>query len=173
MVASALWMPWHRKIYGVVARLFDAKQKLADGAFLASLIADVNPDDLIAKGKQRLRRVPAKNITHELLKSNKSSVAESRRLSEPCEVGDIDFFISHSWSDPPEAKFQVLEQVRKSFELEHGRAPYFWLDKLCVDQTSEDTIKDDLQCLPVFLMACNQMLVVAGETYPQRLWCAW
>ena len=103
-----------------------------------------------------------------------AGVAKFYDLSRPVAPKEqIDFFISHSWSDPPEAKFQVLEQVRKSFEKEHGRAPYFWLDKLCVDQTSEDTIKDDLQCLPVFLMACNQMLVVAGETYPQRLWCAW
>lgn len=166
-------MPFHREVYGVVARLFDAKERLADGAFLASLIANADPKDLIAKGKQRLRRVSARHITRDLLKSNQCSAAEARQLSEPCEVGEIDFFMSHSWSDLPDPKFEVVDQVRKSFEQEHGRAPYLWLDKVCVDQTSEDTIKDDLECLPVFLMACNQMLVVAGPSYPKRLWCVW
>ena len=29
----------------------------------------------------------------------------------------------------------------------------------------------DLTCLPVFLSGCNQLLVIAGETYTYRLWC--
>ena len=27
--------------------------------------------------------------------------------------------------------------------------------------------------MPVNVMACKQMLVLCGETYPSRLWCAW
>lgn len=34
-----------------------------------------------------------------------------------------------------------------------------WLDKLCIDQQN---IADDLQCLPVFLMACKKLLILAG-----------
>ena len=43
-------------------------------------------------------------------------------------------------------------------------------DKVCIDQNN---IRDGLKVLPVNVMACNKMLVLCGETYVQRLWCAW
>ena len=50
----------------------------------------------------------------------------------------------------------------------YGRSPYLWLDKACLDQTN---ISQSLACLPVFLAGCKTLLVVAGPTYTQRLWC--
>merc|ERR1712190_280437 len=44
----------------------------------------------------------------------------------------------------------------------------FWLDKICIDQTN---IKSDLACLPIFLGACNRLLILNGPTYSSRLWC--
>ena len=38
----------------------------------------------------------------------------------------------------------------------------------CIDQTA---ISASLACLPVFLAGCNKLLVVAGPTYTERLWC--
>jgi len=52
----------------------------------------------------------------------------------------------------------------------HGRFPTFWLDKCCVDQKN---IGDSLKVLPVFVMASKKMLVLAGPSYPTRLWCVW
>ncbi len=46
--------------------------------------------------------------------------------------------------------------------------PQLWLDKACIDQTA---IESDLQCLPVFLAGCDTLLILAGKTYTQRLWC--
>jgi len=37
-----------------------------------------------------------------------------------------------------------------------------------VDQRAIDL---DLQCLPVFLKACDRMVVLCGPTYLSRLWC--
>ena len=42
------------------------------------------------------------------------------------------------------------------------------LDKACIDQNDVDS---DLRCLPVFLAGCNSLLILAGETYSERLWC--
>ena len=39
----------------------------------------------------------------------------------------------------------------------------------CIDQTN---ITKSLACLPIFLAGCRQLLVLAGPTYPTRLWCA-
>ena len=58
------------------------------------------------------------------------------------QVGDIDFFISHSWSDSPELKVKALKQVADEFRKENGRDAWVWLDKLCINQTD---IANDLQ----------------------------
>ena len=41
-------------------------------------------------------------------------------------------------------------------------------DKACIDQTN---INSDLRCLPIFLSGCRSLVVLAGPTYSQRLWC--
>ena len=33
------------------------------------------------------------------------------------------------------------------------------------------SIQADLQCLPIFLAACNRLLIISGPTYTFRLWC--
>ena len=38
----------------------------------------------------------------------------------------------------------------------------------CIDQ---ERIEESLAVLPVFLSGCKELLVVAGPSYTQRLWC--
>ena len=77
--------------------------------------------------------------------------------------------MSHSWRDNGEWKWAALTVWCDEFEAIHGRPPRLWLDKLCIDQTN---ISADLQCLPVFLSGCNELLVLSGSSYTSRLWCA-
>ena len=48
--------------------------------------------------------------------------------------------------------------------------PMSRLAQVCIHQSR---IGDGLKALPVNVMACNQMLVLCGPTYPRRLWCVW
>ena len=48
---------FNHHIFGMMAKLFENEQRLKDGAFLAALIADVDPAELMERGTQRLRRV--------------------------------------------------------------------------------------------------------------------
>ena len=48
------------------------------------------------------------------------------------------------------------------------REPTLWLDKACLDLALEES----LQCLPVFLAACNRLMVLEGPQYSSRLWRA-
>ena len=82
----------------------------------------------------------------------------------------IDFFVSHSWHDDPDVKWNTLEFAAHKFKKRHSRDPTFWLDKVCIDQSN---IQNGLKVLPVNVMACSKMLVLCGSTYPSRLWCAW
>jgi len=91
-------------------------------------------------------------------------------LSRPvAEYEVIDFFLSHSWHDSGIDKWVRLEAIASNFRMENGRHPTFWLDRVCIRQ---ENIGDGLAVLPVNVMACNKLLVLAGETYPSRLWCA-
>jgi hypothetical protein len=80
----------------------------------------------------------------------------------------IDYFLSHSWHDDPDAKYDAIDTIKKHFEAKHKREATFWLDKVCIDQ---ENIADGLKVLCINVTACNTLLVVCGKTYFQRLWC--
>ena len=87
-------------------------------------------------------------------------------LSEECELGDCDAFVSHSWKDDGVLKWAALTRWCEEFELAYGRTPRFWLDKRCSDQSD---IAADLRCLPIFLSGCNNLVIFSGESYTSRL----
>jgi hypothetical protein len=78
------------------------------------------------------------------------------------EFGQVDAFVSHSWSDDGDAKYVRMK------EWAAGREVSIWLDKACLDQRD---ITASLAGLPVFLAGCKKLLVLAGPTYASRLWC--
>ena len=84
-------------------------------------------------------------------------------------LGLVDAFLSHSWHDDSELKWDQLQAYREDFkQANNGQEPLVWIDKYCLDQNN---LKEGLMCLPVFLAGCNSLLVLAGTTYPRRLWC--
>ena len=89
--------------------------------------------------------------------------------TQRCRLGEVDAFVSHSWSDDPAAKWRVLQAWGAAFEERTGGGAIIWLDKACIDQTRID---DNLACLPVHLAGCKSLLVLAGPTYTKRLWCS-
>lgn len=140
------------------------------GAFLAAALGTKTPEELQQQGAEKLTRVRLVahcvldcvwpscsvctsghmivrvcvqvDITLEILQSSKDAEARGVALRSPCVAGEIDFFISHSWSDSPDNKFEVLQTLRQQFMAEHGREPWVWLDKLCIDQSN---IAQDLE----------------------------
>eukprot|EP00929_Paragymnodinium_shiwhaense_P005592 TRINITY_DN10777_c0_g4_i1.p1 TRINITY_DN10777_c0_g4~~TRINITY_DN10777_c0_g4_i1.p1 ORF type:complete len:949 (+),score=75.53 TRINITY_DN10777_c0_g4_i1:117-2963(+) len=132
---------------------------------------EMTAEDMLALAQRELRCIDWNNISQELMESSKGDPdvlhALARRL-RPGEV--IDYFMSHSWHDGVGAKWDKLKQVVEEFERRCGRSPTFWLDKVCIDQRN---IADGLKVLPVNVMACRQVLVLCGPTYPERLWCVW
>ena len=60
--------------------------------------------------------------------------------------------------------------MSEEFKSKHGREPVFWIDKYCIDQAD---VASSVVYLPIDVMACKKMLVLAGPTYFDRLWCNW
>ena len=80
----------------------------------------------------------------------------------------VDAFMSHSWSDDGVSKYAALCEWAAEFHAATSRQPQLWLDKACIPQTSIDA---SLAVLPIFLSGCVELLVIAGPSYPTRLWC--
>ena len=90
--------------------------------------------------------------------------------AKPAALGEVEGFISHSWSDPGAEKYQQLQNWLSEVQRSKAtQAPVRrWLDKACIDQSD---ITANLAALPVFLSGCNDLVVLAGKTYASRLWC--
>ena len=116
-----------------------------------------------------LRCVEASQLTLELFESSVGSDA-TYQLSRQAKPGEIDCFVSHSWHDDAETKYEALMAYCAKFRRRYNRDPTFWIDKICIDQRN---IGDGLRKLPVNIMACHQILALCGETYASRLWCIW
>ena len=78
-------------------------------------------------------------------------------------------FVSHSWHDPREAKWAALRAWTARYEAERGAAPMLWLDAACVAQDS--STDRSLAMLPLYIAGCQRMVVLAGDTFLERLWC--
>jgi len=132
-------------------------------------------DELVRLGRQQLRCIEWQNVTRRLFtgknkNGRQDSVQDAYSLSRPVRNGErIDYFLSHSWHDDGDDKYDQLENLVASFRQKHGRFPTFWLDVVCI---SQDNIGDGLAVLPVNVMACHRILALAGSSYPKRLWCA-
>ena len=83
-------------------------------------------------------------------------------------IGEVDFFLSHSWSDSPALKWEALQAEIVRFETANARTPVLWFDRACLNQQS---IQESLVHLPVHLAGSNHMLALVGPSYVTRLWC--
>ncbi|KAG8460452.1 hypothetical protein KFE25_013102 [Diacronema lutheri] len=90
------------------------------------------------------------------------------RVAARAQLGTVDAFISHSWHDDAQQKFDAVQAWRARFVNAHGREPTVWFDALCIDQ---DNVQPQLASLPIYLAGCKTVLALAGPTYFQRLWC--
>eukprot|EP00927_Polykrikos_kofoidii_P063241 TRINITY_DN5804_c1_g2_i3.p1 TRINITY_DN5804_c1_g2~~TRINITY_DN5804_c1_g2_i3.p1 ORF type:complete len:605 (-),score=81.10 TRINITY_DN5804_c1_g2_i3:52-1866(-) len=170
------WIQERRKQHIVKAIRDSARATSGPSLMLAALFESSDPDELLANAMKRFRRVSWDVLKHHpeiILQGATIDIAgpggaDLYNLSEPCKFSECDAFWSHSWRDDANLKWSVMSHWCEVFRQQNGRAPNLWLDKVCIDQSD---IRRDLQCLPIFLAACNDLVVCSGCTYTTRLWC--
>eukprot|EP00947_MAST-08B_sp_MAST-8B-sp1_P004270 g4270.t1 len=126
---------------------------------------------LLRQAKEQLRGLAGSDLTEQLMASStldEASAQSTELLDFSQSKKKIDFFLSHSWHDSPEAKWKAIKAVKDGFRASTGREPTFWLDKICIDQSN---IGDGLRVLCINVAACRQLLMLCGKTYVHRLWC--
>ena len=138
----------------------------SEAAGVAALMGNVSPADALSMGRRSFRGLPVASIGADDLGS--SSDSGMFQKTKAAALGELDAFVSHSWHDDGAKKYKGLRGWADAFEVREKRAPLIWLDKASIDQTDISTA---LACLPVYLAGCNTLLVLAGPTYTERLWC--
>lgn len=119
----------------------------------------------LLRAAKLFRALKVVSLTREELINNKPDPLLATK-SERAALGDVHAFMSHSWNDDGAVKYDRLQEYAKS----KGGATEcrIWLDKACLDQTDID---GSLSVLPIYLSGCQELLVLAGPSYPSRLWC--
>ncbi|EOD19155.1 hypothetical protein EMIHUDRAFT_458801, partial [Emiliania huxleyi CCMP1516] len=116
------------------------------------------------------RGVPWTSLTAGDLAAEWDGELEARRQEDhtvPAALGEVDAFLSHSWSDDGREKYEALCGWADAFEAAYGRPPLLWLDRCCIRQ--DDDIAASLLGLPIFLSGCRSLLVLYGPSYCGRL----
>jgi hypothetical protein len=136
-------------------------------AAVAAAIGNHPVEEAERKAGDLLRYITLDKISKAELAENKPN-PELFKRSEAGRFGEVDAFLSHSWSDMSDEKWDAIQEWREHFKRKKGREPRVWLDKCCIDQLNIDA---SLMCLPVHLAACKKLLILAGGTYVTRMWC--
>lgn len=140
--------------------------EIRQAAIVANLIGGRKVAEVLALARQQFRGLPVDVLTSSDLQGSSDTGLFEKTVA--VKLGDCDTFVSHSWHDNGMAKWSALCEWSESFRTEFTRSPLIWLDKACIDQMR---ISDNLACLPVYLAGCQTLLVLAGNTYSERMWC--
>jgi hypothetical protein len=169
---------------GTLGKTDDADNK---AAALAALVGSLSAAKAFQLGIENFKTLYFKDLKQEDVAGRKAGTVagdwktspgwptqelydKTIRVGQPGgpKFGEVDAFISHSWSDDGVAKFECLEEWAEETKAKTGEEVTIWLDKACLDQRD---IQASLAGLPVFISGCKHLLVLAGETYASRLWC--
>lgn len=145
---------------------FQVSEQAQSAAGVAAIIGQIEPRKAVQMAKQSFTGISFSTLLLEHFESNSDSGLNAHAL--PAQFGEVDAFLSHSWSDPADAKWTALAAWANAFIGKHQRSPVLWLDKACLNQSE---IATSLACLPIFLAGCKQLLIIAGPTYVTRIWC--
>jgi hypothetical protein len=169
---------------GTLGKTDDADNK---AAALAALVGSLSAAKAFKLGIDNFRKLDLDKLTEEEIAGRKAGTVAGDWKTSPgwptlelynktsqAKFGQVDAFISHSWSDNGVAKFKRLqewknEELKKAKDKKEDKKDVtIWLDKACLNQRD---IQASLAGLPVFISGCKNLLVLAGDTYASRLWC--
>merc|ERR1712228_928465 len=167
LIVSVMRPSLRQRYQATLMEWFEGRSQERAAAAVAGLIGSCSAEEVVWLASSRFREVELAALCRQDLADNVPDPALYAR-SCPASLNDCDAFISHSWHDEADAKWEALQLWRRKFVTEHGREPKVWFDKCCIDQNSIET---DLRCLPMFLAGCRKIIVLCGPTYLCRLWC--
>merc|ERR1712061_501740 len=117
----------------VQAWLASQGERVSTAAAVAELLQGKDVIDIVSEAKKSCRAISAENVFRPDFAESTPNPALGR-LCIVARLGNVDAFVSHSWSDDAAAKWNALQTYRTDFKTNHGREPLLWIDKYCIDQ---------------------------------------
>ena len=117
-------------------------------ACVAGLLGGRKVAECLAMTQRKFRSISARNVQQQDFSSSEEPEGNENTMfsrSSPAMLGHCDAFISHSWSDPANKKYEVLENWSEEFRNTNSRDPQLWLDKACLDQREISEVSPTLQ----------------------------
>ena len=157
-----------RSLQARLAGTGKAAEEATAAASVSAVIggSKLDVDSALASAALVFRGVSFEKLEPEHMQSNAPGVSLNL-LAQSVQLGDIDYFLSHSWHDDGSVKWTAMKRFAESFASEHGRPPLLWFDRFSLDQRD---VQGSLSHLPVHMAGCSGMCVLAGHTYCSRLW---
>ena len=176
--------PAVRSVFEILVLKGEARR----AAVLAGLTGSYSPSKVLSVARASFRAIPADAISAADFVNDAPHEQHGKGLADAFEapgptvrtglaartvgasLGDVDGFICHSWHDDAKRQFDALSRWVTTFREENdGTLPVCWFDRACVDIAN---VGQSLACLPVYLSGCKQLIMLAGPTFTERLWCA-
>lgn len=144
-----------------------SEEHMNTAAAISALLGKHQPEEVRELALRTFRCISLDKVDEDAMKTNQPD-PKLVELTSVAELGEVDAFISHSWSDEHAEKWAALQLWRRQFKALRHREPRVWIDKYCIDQQQ---MEDSLASLPLFLASCNKLLVLLGTSYLSRMWC--
>ena len=104
--------------------------QVSSAAGIAALMGSHSPKQVRDLARGCFYGTTLEQITYDELAENSPNPALFARMASSKALGEVDWFVSHSWRDPAPHKWGNLQRKRDDFKREHGREPIIWFDKV-------------------------------------------
>ena len=163
--------PVRRRFTHILARIGISSPRARQSVAATLLMGEEDPHVVLQRASATFRGIPMRQLSPSMF-SETFSRQEVHAQTRSLELGGCDAFLSHSWHDDWTKKYGALTEWKAE---QHARSTtehdiVIWWDKACIN-VPPNRFSQALACLPVYIAGCHRMIVLAGPTFTQRLWC--
>ena len=161
------------RVLQALHRLLHRYDSVRRAVLIATFVGESNLKAVMMRAADNFRVIELSAVTPEVLTGHETRTSTARHI----ELFRADAFISHTHTDDPEARWQALQAWTRSRGGRNcaggggvsmpAHELLVWLDRVSLNQCS---LEKDLQCLPLYVLGCKEMLALVGPNFCARLW---
>jgi hypothetical protein len=104
-----------------------AAEEASAAASISAVMGNRHIESALFEATRAFRGIAFDQLSASDFDSNVSSTDLASKARH-VQLGDVDYFFSHSWLDSPTAKWRALESFANHFTAERGGTPLLWLE---------------------------------------------
>ena len=162
------------RVLRALHHLLDRRQGARRAVWFAAFMSDSDGTAVFNRARDSFRALAASALTLELFSAR--SATRTTKVHH-AELLQVDAFISHSHADDGQAKLLAVQawarsrgggsRTKDSGVSVPADELLVWVDIASLNQRK---LQEDLQCLPVYIYGCKEMLALVGPHFCTRLW---